>query len=94
MAYYGGGYGPPSGGGGGYGYAQGGGYGYGQALRGGSGRRDSFDSISLPHEDFSDLPAFEKSFYQEHPATSARSEEEVARFRMARLHRTRLTLAS
>ena len=84
MAYSGGGYGPPSAGGGGYGYAQGSAYGYGQARRGGGSAHRDLDSISLPREDFSDLPAFEKSFYQEHPATSARSDEEIARFRKAR----------
>lgn len=40
-------------------------------------RRDGINSTFLPKEDFSNLPKFEKNFYYEHPAVTARSDDEV-----------------
>ena len=85
---------PPSGGGypNGGGYGGSGGYngGYNSGYNGGGGgygggqpRRD-LDSISLQTEDFANLPHFEKNFYHEHPAVTARSPEEVAAYRQKR----------
>ena len=73
---YGGGFpgGPPPGGFGG------GGRGYGG---GGGGGRD-LDAIQLARQDFSNLSAFEKNFYHEHPAVIARSDEEVVEYRRRR----------
>lgn len=67
---YGGGYG-----GGGSSYGGGGGYG---AARGG---RDGINDAHLPREDFTtDLPKFEKNFYFEHPAVTARTDTEVTAY--------------
>jgi hypothetical protein len=41
-------------------------------------------SISLNRQDFSNLPAFEKNFYHEHPAVAARTADQVAYYRHAR----------
>lgn len=67
-------------GGGSYGGSHGGG-GYGGGA--GYGSRD-LDTMSLPRADFSNLPKFEKNFYMEHPAVSARSDAEVEAYRRAR----------
>uniref|UniRef100_A0A7S0VGK3 RNA helicase n=1 Tax=Polytomella parva TaxID=51329 RepID=A0A7S0VGK3_9CHLO len=42
---------------------------------------DSSLAINLPKPDFKNLPPFEKHFYIEHPFISARSNEEVEKFR-------------
>ena len=70
---YGGGYG---GYGGGAGYAGGASYGGGGQF----GGRD-LDTIQLKREDFSNLPPFEKNFYHEHPAVTARTDAETAAYR-------------
>ncbi|USP73845.1 atp-dependent rna helicase dbp2 [Curvularia clavata] len=86
---YGGGYGGGSngysGGGGGYG---GGGYGGGGYGGGGYGGRDGGDRMSQLGQglkqqqwDLDALPKFEKSFYKEDPAVTARSDAEVAEYR-------------
>lgn len=75
--YGGGGYG---GGGGGFG---GGGGGFGGGFGHGQGRGD-LDSISLRKPDFSNLPPFEKNFYYEHPAVTARTAAEVEAYRQSR----------
>ncbi|GLI70066.1 hypothetical protein VaNZ11_014837 [Volvox africanus] len=72
-------YGGRSGGHGGGGYGSGGSHGFNS--RGG---RDDLDSMSLPKPDFSNLPKFEKCFYLEHPAVSARSSEQVETFRRSK----------
>ncbi|EFN58247.1 hypothetical protein CHLNCDRAFT_30080, partial [Chlorella variabilis] len=103
-ASYGGGssYGGGGGYGGGSRYDSGGGYGGGGGFGGGGfggggfggggfggGGRDGINSTFLPKEDFSNLPKFEKNFYYEHPAVTARSEEEVRRYReMREIHVT------
>lgn len=52
---------------------------------GGGGRgRDDINSIQLATQDFSNLPAFEKNFYVEHPAVTARSPEDVDTYRKLR----------
>lgn len=68
--------------GGGGGYAGGGGYGGGGSYGGGGqfGGRD-LDTIQLKREDFSNLPPFEKNFYHEHPAVTARTDVETAAYR-------------
>jgi hypothetical protein len=71
---YGGGFGGGSYGGGGGGFGGGGGQ-----FGGGQGR--DLDSIQLRKEDFRGLPAFEKNFYHEHPAVTARSDVEIAAYR-------------
>ncbi|PSC72623.1 DEAD-box ATP-dependent RNA helicase 20 [Micractinium conductrix] len=76
----GGGYGGGGFGGGGGGFG-GGGFGGGGF---GGGGRDGINSTFLPKEDFSNLPKFEKNFYYEHPAVTARSEEETRRYREMR----------
>lgn len=54
---------------------------------GGGGRRDTYrdrdslDYIKLEKPDFSDLPPFEKRFYHEHPAVTARTEQEIEDYR-------------
>ena len=70
------------GGPGGYGGGGGGGMGF---PGGGFGapRRD-LDTVQLRKQDFTNLPAFEKRFYCEHPAVTARTEEEVTAYRQAR----------
>ena len=88
MSYggFGGGYGGGSfGGGGSYG---GGGMG-GGAFGGGGGHFGSsqgrdLDSIQLRKEDFRGLPPFEKNFYHEHPAVTARPDTEIAAYRARR----------
>ncbi|KAL3156968.1 DEAD-box ATP-dependent RNA helicase 20 [Trebouxia sp. C0009 RCD-2024] len=92
MSYggFGGGYGGGSfggggsygGGGGGGGYG-GGGFGGGGGHFGSSQGRD-LDSIQLRKEDFRGLPPFEKNFYHEHPAVTARSDTEIAAYRARR----------
>ena len=86
MSYggFGGGYGGGGsfGGGGSYG---GGGMG-GGAFGGGGGHFGSsqgrdLDSIQLRKEDFRGLPPFEKNFYHEHPAVTARPDTEIAAYR-------------
>ncbi|GIL44076.1 hypothetical protein Vafri_1631 [Volvox africanus] len=72
-------YGGRSGGHSGGGYGGGGSHGFNS--RGG---RDDLDSMSLPKPDFSNLPKFEKCFYLEHPAVSARSSEQVESFRRSK----------
>lgn len=65
-------------------YGGGGGYGQNRDYgRGGDtyGHRDGLDDARLPREDFSDLPKFEKNFYIEHPAVTARRPEEVEEYR-------------
>ncbi len=71
---YGGGFGGGSYGGGGGGFGGGGGQ-----FGGGQGR--DLDSIQLRKEDFRGLPPFEKNFYHEHPAVTARSDVEIAAYR-------------
>jgi len=71
---YGGGFGGGSYGGGGGGFGGGGGQ-----FGGGQGR--DLDSIQLRKEDFRGLPPFEKNFYHEHPAVTARSDVEIASYR-------------
>eukprot|EP01025_Chloroclados_australasicus_P055787 TRINITY_DN6848_c0_g1_i1.p1 TRINITY_DN6848_c0_g1~~TRINITY_DN6848_c0_g1_i1.p1 ORF type:complete len:647 (+),score=83.82 TRINITY_DN6848_c0_g1_i1:187-1941(+) len=44
-------------------------------------RKRDLDEMELPAADFSNLPVFEKNFYVEHPAVTARSEFEVQQFR-------------
>lgn len=39
--------------------------------------RDGINSTFLPKEDFSNLPKFEKNFYYEHPAVTARTDDDV-----------------
>lgn len=67
-----------------------GGGGGGGGRRGDSYRdRDSLDYIKLDKPDFSDLPPFEKRFYHEHPAVTARSEQEIEEYRrMKQIHVT------
>ena len=77
---YGGGGAPYGGGGGGFG---GGGFGGGGSHFGGGQTRD-LDSIQLRKEDFRGLPAFEKNFYHEHPAVTARTDAEIAAYRARR----------
>lgn len=94
MSYggFGGGYGAGSfGGGGSYGAGSfgGGGYGGGGGFGGGGGHFGSsqgrdLDSIQLRKEDFRGLPPFEKNFYHEHPAVTARSDTEIAAYRARR----------
>ena len=36
---------------------------------------------SLPQENFANLAVFEKNFYMEHPAVTARSDDEIAAYR-------------
>lgn len=74
---YGGGYGGGHGGHGGGGYGGGGGGGYG-------GGRGDLDSIHLDRPTFDNLPKFEKNFYLEHPAVTARTDEEVEAYRASR----------
>ncbi|GIL87431.1 hypothetical protein Vretimale_1659 [Volvox reticuliferus] len=61
------------------GYGGGGSHGFNS--RGG---RDDLDSMSLPKPDFSNLPKFEKCFYLEHPAVSARTSEQIEAFRRSK----------
>jgi ATP-dependent RNA helicase DDX5/DBP2 len=75
---YGGGHGGYGGGGGGFG-----GGGFGGGGFGGGGRGD-LDSISLRKPDFSNLAPFEKNFYYEHPAVTARSTAEIDAYRQSR----------
>eukprot|EP00210_Caulerpa_lentillifera_P001305 g1256.t3 len=50
--------------------------------RGGGARdRDGINSVQLSKPDFSSLPPFEKKFYHEHPTVTARSPDEVAKYR-------------
>jgi ATP-dependent RNA helicase DDX5/DBP2 len=81
--YGGGGYGGRygSGGSGGYGGAGAGGYGGGGY---GGGGRDGINETHLPKEDFSGLSKFEKNFYFEHPAVTARTDADVAAYRAQR----------
>ncbi|KAJ6172581.1 RNA helicase (Dbp) [Penicillium chermesinum] len=76
------GYGGGGGYGGGYGGGRGGGYG-GGGYGGGGGDRMSNLGQGLEQQewDLSALPKFEKSFYNEHPDVTARSEAEVEAFR-------------
>ena len=46
--------------------------------------RQDLDTVQLRKQDFSNLPAFEKNFYVEHPAVAARTIEEVAAYRQQR----------
>ncbi|THD25027.1 DEAD-box ATP-dependent RNA helicase 30 [Fasciola hepatica] len=49
------------------------------------GRKDKFDmdlGFTAPKWNLEELPKFQKCFYQEHPTSVARSESEVAAFRM------------
>ena len=79
----GGGYGPPGGfGGGGGGGGFGGGFGGGGG--GFGGRGGDINDIQLARQDFSNLPAFEKNFYVEHPDVQARGEAAVAQYRQTR----------
>ncbi|KAG1680759.1 hypothetical protein FOA52_008092 [Chlamydomonas sp. UWO 241] len=48
-----------------------------------SGRSDTH-GMNMPRQDFSNLPPFDKNFYLEHPAVTARSDEEVAAYRAKR----------
>lgn len=82
MSYgaYGGYGGGAYGGGGGGGGSYGGGFGGGGGQFGGGQGRD-LDSIQLRKEDFRGLPPFEKNFYHEHPAVTARSDVEIAAYR-------------
>mmetsp|Transcript_3036 Transcript_3036/g.6588 ORF Transcript_3036/g.6588 Transcript_3036/m.6588 type:complete len:532 (+) Transcript_3036:85-1680(+) len=57
---------------------------YGGGSYGSNRGRDSLDSMVLSRPDFSNLPAFEKNFYLEHPAVTARSAEEVESYRRRR----------
>lgn len=75
-----GGYGGGAYGGGGGGGSYGGGFGGGGGQFGGGQGRD-LDSIQLRKEDFRGLPPFEKNFYHEHPAVTARSDVEIAAYR-------------
>ena len=77
-----GGFGGPSYGGGGF--PGGGGFGGGGRGHGGGGGGRDLDTIQLARQDFSNLPAFEKNFYHEHPAVIARSDEEVVEYRRRR----------
>lgn len=83
--YIGADYGASAGGGayssGGYG-AGGGNSGYGGGGYGAQ-KRD-LDQISLHSENFTNLPAFEKNFYHEHPSVTARTPEEVDAYRARR----------
>lgn len=87
MSYggFGGGYGGGSfGGGGSYGGGgRGGAFGGGGGHFGSSQGRD-LDSIQLRKEDFRGLPPFEKNFYHEHPAVTARPDTEIAAYRARR----------
>lgn len=86
MSYggYSGGYGGGSfGGAGSYGGGGGGSFGGGGGQFGGGQGRD-LDSIQLRKEDFRGLPAFEKNFYHEHPAVTARTDAEIAAYRDTR----------
>lgn len=70
------------GGGGGYG---GGGFGGGGGYGGGGGHRGGdINDVQLSKVDFRNLPAFEKNFYHEHPAVTARSVEQVDQYRRTR----------
>ena len=51
---------------------------------GGSRGRDDINSIQLATQDFSNLPPFEKNFYVEHPAVTARSPADVDTYRKLR----------
>jgi hypothetical protein len=51
---------------------------------GGSRCRDDINSIQLATQDFSNLPPFEKNFYVEHPAVTARSPADVDTYRKLR----------
>lgn len=57
-----------------------GGFGGGGGARG----RDDINSIQLGTQDFSNLPPFEKNFYVEHPAVTARSPADVETYRKMR----------
>lgn len=73
---YGGGSNGYGGGGGGYGGGDRGGYG------GGGDRMNNLGAgLKTQSWDLASMPKFEKHFYHEDPAISARSEEDVARFR-------------
>lgn len=48
------------------------------------GGRDDINSIQLAAQDFSNLPPFEKNFYVEHPAVTARSPADVETYRKLR----------
>ena len=74
---YGGGGGYSGGGGGGGGFGGGGGH-------FGSSQGRDLDSIQLRKEDFRNLPPFEKNFYHEHPAVTARPDTEIAAYRARR----------
>lgn len=54
--------------------------GFGSGDRG----RDDINAIQLATQDFSNLPVFEKNFYHEHPAVTARSTEDVETYRKLR----------
>ncbi len=77
----GGGYGPPGGFGGSGGF---GGGGFGGGGGGFGGRGGDINDIQLARQDFSNLPAFEKNFYVEHPDVQARGEAAVAQYRQQR----------
>lgn len=62
-------------------YGGGGGGGY---YRAGGSHRDDLNSMMLPKEDFSNLPKFEKNFYFEHPDVTARSNDQVLKYREKR----------
>ncbi|RKP24517.1 ATP-dependent RNA helicase DBP2 [Syncephalis pseudoplumigaleata] len=79
--YGGGGYGGGYGGGAGGGYGGGGRYGGGGFSGGGDRMGALGGELRKPNWDMETLPKFEKNFYQEHPAVSARSNEEIAAFR-------------
>ena len=85
MSYggFGGGYGGGGGGSYGGGGMGGGAFGGGGGHFGSSQGRD-LDSIQLRKEDFRGLPPFEKNFYHEHPAVTARSDTEIAAYRARR----------
>ena len=51
---------------------------------GGGRGRDDINSIQLATQDFSNLPPFEKNFYVEHPAVTARSPADVDTYRKLR----------
>lgn len=80
LNYNNGGYKRDNGGyGGGYGGGRGG-YGGGYGGRGGN-RYDERVELTTPEWDIDSLPKFEKNFYQEDPAVTARSDADVAAFR-------------
>eukprot|EP00798_Chlamydomonas_sp_ICE-L_P029125 gene29125-32343_t len=57
------------------------GFGAGSSSGGSTSKPNDWDKFNLAKPDFSNSPAFEKNFYLEHPAVTARSDEDIAKYR-------------